>query len=42
MKDGRIYEGGFIDGRQHGQGVLYLAEGKTKRGNWEYGILMKN
>lgn len=37
MPDGRVYEGGFKNGVQNGDGVLYKNSGTVIRGKWEMG-----
>merc|ERR1712039_896987 len=32
--DGRIYEGGFCDGRKHGEGALKWPDGRSYFGQW--------
>ena len=39
-KDGRVYEGAFQNGKQHGVGK-YTAKGITKKGVWENGTRTK-
>jgi len=42
QSDGKIYEGNWLDGRQHGYGTFYLDQSKTKvkYGNWNEGRRM--
>jgi len=35
--DGRKYEGGWRNGKQHGIGTYTSASGKTKQGEWQEG-----
>ena len=35
--DGRIYEGQWLQGKQHGQGKYTAKDGKTGIGMWQYG-----
>lgn len=35
--DGRRYEGYWQNGKQHGQGVYYNAQGRRKDGEWNEG-----
>jgi hypothetical protein len=35
--DGRIYEGPWVDGKQHGQGKFTDREGRVRMGEWEHG-----
>lgn len=32
-----MYEGGWLDGRQHGQGTVTKADGTTMKGLWDKG-----
>ena len=32
--DGRKYEGQWMNGKQHGEGVYTTSNGRTKRGKW--------
>ena len=32
--DGRKYEGQWMNGKQHGEGVYTTSNGRTKRGMW--------
>ena len=36
-KDGGTYEGGWLDGRQHGQGTVRKADGTIMKGLWDKG-----
>ena len=35
--DGRRYEGGWLDGKQHGKSTYINAKGVVKVGIWEHG-----
>lgn len=39
--DGKIYEGGWKNGKFHGEGVYTNTEGVQKRGEWRNGIKQK-
>ena len=32
--DGRKYEGQWMNGKQHGEGIYTTQNGRTKRGQW--------
>ena len=32
--DGRMYKGGWKDGKQHGEGVEITKDGEEKKGEW--------
>ena len=36
-KDGRVYEGEWLDGKQHGRGTFIKIDGTRKVGIWENG-----
>lgn len=33
--DGSVYKGQWLDGEQHGEGILYMADGRIKEGVFE-------
>jgi len=35
--DGKIYDGGWVDGKQHGKARFTNTQGKSKTGMWENG-----
>lgn len=35
--DGRKYEGGWHDGKQHGKGIITNAKGQSMEGEWKEG-----
>lgn len=39
--DGRVYEGYWIYGKQHGEGFYTNKDGEKKRGQWEKGKRVK-
>lgn len=38
-KDGKKYTGPWVDGKKHGEGILYFPAGDTLKGNWHHGEL---
>jgi hypothetical protein len=36
-KDGRVYEGLWKDGKQHGIGVFTSKDGQVRKGEWQFG-----
>ena len=39
--DGSLYKGSWSDGKQEGEGILYLADGRVKQGYFENDKLVK-
>ena len=39
--NGRIYEGNWFKGNQHGEGKLTNSKRQVKIGIWEYGVLVE-
>lgn len=39
--DGRKYDGGWLDGKQHGFGKYYSSSGEIKYGEWKDGKRVK-
>lgn len=39
--DGRVYDGGWKAGKQHGEGTFISQDGETKRGEWKDGKRIK-
>ena len=42
VPDGTRYEGEFINGRLHGQGVMTWADGTVIKGEWRHGKRVEN
>jgi L1 cell adhesion molecule like protein len=40
-KDGRKYEGTWMDGKKHGEGVTWYSNGRLSRDIWRYGRIIK-
>ena len=40
FNDGRVYEGMWSDGKQHGEGKLFEADGSVKDGTWNQGTFV--
>ena len=35
--DGRMYDGQWFNGKQHGEGIYLTSKGEKKRGEWNEG-----
>lgn len=41
LPDGRVFEGNFKNGAQHGEGCLYKLSGTVIKGRWELGKIVE-
>lgn len=39
--DGRMYKGGWRDGKQHGEGIFVTENGEEKKGEWREGTRIR-
>jgi len=40
--DGRVYFGDWVNDKQHGKGITYLANGKKQEGTFKNGLKVSN